>query len=153
MHLERLKDISVYYWLKNLLQQEIGDVGLTIVDEFPETDLNIPTISVEWDEMTSEDYEMGNRQGDYVRSWYLNVFAKTGQQRDDLAYKLIEALEQPIPVYDYNQGFPPSVTPDKIGSLQPTRKRIRKIKVMSELVEKLYYRAQILYIATYNKVQ
>jgi len=145
MNTERKKDISVFYWLKDLFPT------VTVVDEFPLQELELPTISVEWDEMSSDPFELGNRQGDYLRSWYFNIFAKTKSQRDDLSYALVEALENPIPVLDYDMGFPPEVTNQtKLGHLRPFSVRIKKIAIYPELVSKLYYRTQVLFLAEYS---
>ena len=149
MHLERLKDLSVYYWLTNLFADF---TAVNVVDGFPMETLTIPTVSVEWARLASSPYELGNRKGDYIRSWYIDVFAINKSQRDDFTYRLVEALENPIPVYDYDEGFPPNVSPTQLGVLLPDDIEIKRIAIMPELVDKLYYRSQVLFIANYSEV-
>lgn len=145
MLLERKKTLAVYYWAKGLFSV---NPKITVTDEFPATQLKIPTVAIEWDRMVSEDYELGNRAGTFERSWIINVFAETGTQRDDFTYLILEALENPIPVHDYDV----TSNPPRIGSLICDNLKIEKIRIMPELVDKLYYRSQVRFSTLYNTV-
>lgn len=149
MHLERKKDLSVLYWLKDMFSSYDF---VTVVDGFPEQGLEIPTVSVEWGSIRNSTWELGNRSGDYIRSWYIDVFAKNKAQLDDFTYVILEAMENPIPVYDYDEGFPPDVSPTQLGYMTVTDSRIQKIRVMAELVEKMHYRSQVLFTTEYGQV-
>lgn len=143
---ERKEDLSVYYWLKDLFPT------FTIVDGFPVENLKIPTISVEVDTIDSEPFELGNRHRQKFRVWYIDVFAATKSQRDEVAYKILEELENPIQVYDYDEGFPPSVSPSNIGGLIPQDIRLEIKRVLPELVDLLYYRSTVTFSAVYNQI-
>jgi hypothetical protein len=149
MYQETLEDRSIYYWLKEIFS---STPFVNIVDEFPEEDLVIPTIAVTWDELTGYEFELGNRELMKERTWYLDIFAANKTQKDEFAYKIFNELNNGVPVYDYNQGFPPEVTPDRIGTLIPVTRRIRNIKVEVDEPEDLYYRAVLLFESTYGNI-
>lgn len=147
MYIERLQDLSTYYFLVNLYSDASY---INIVDDFPQDPLVIPTVSVETDLIVPRIYELGNRSRVQTRTWYFNVFAANKAQRDEYAYRLLNALNGPISVYDYNQGFPPVVV-NKLGALTPESLRLRVIKVDPALVEKLYYRTIIEYVSEFQE--
>lgn len=146
MYLERKQDLSIYYWLVGLFPT------INVEDGFPTESLIIPTISVEVDIIDTEGFELGNRHRLKDRQWYIDVFAATKTQRNEIAYKILNELENPIPVQDYDEGFPPSVNPSVIGGMIVDRIRLENIKVLSELVEKLYWRSTITFTANYNQI-
>jgi hypothetical protein len=142
---ERNEDLSIYYWLKDTFPAFV-----TIQDGFPDAKLVIPTVSVEWDEITGYDFELGNRTPLKERLWYLDIFAKNKSQRDDFAYLLFNELDDGIPVYDYNDGFPSTT---RLGTLIPVQRRIKNLHSFQEDEEnptELYYRAVVIFTATYD---
>lgn len=149
MHLERKKDLSVFYWLQELFS---AYPHINVVDGFPLDNLEVPSVSIDWTIMTNDTYELGNRKGDYNRSWYIDVFTKNKSQRDDFTYLLLEALENTISVYDYDEGFPPDVSPTQLGYLNVEKTEIQRIPIMSDLVEKLYYRSEVAFTTKYSEI-
>lgn len=147
MEIERVQDLSVYYWLKDLFS---STTYMNIVDEFPMGNLIVPTIAVEASTIDTIPYELGSKKRLAYRMWIIDIFAKTKSQRDEIGYKLLHELENGIQVYDYNQGFPPEITPPSLGCLQPEEIKMEIIKVFPELTEKLYWRATISFVATYS---
>jgi len=148
LYQERLEDLSVFYFLSDTF----SDVPfVTIVDGFPESDLVIPTISVEAGRTDVVEYEIGNRDGRRVRRWYIDIYALNKAQRDDFGYRLLDVLKNGIPVYNYDEGFPPTVSPSKIGVLKILSKSMDPIKVSADISNKLYYMATIQIVA-YNDV-
>lgn len=142
--LERLEDLSIYYFLVDTF----SDVPfVTIVDGFPEGDLVIPTVSIEAGKIDVVEYELGNRDGLRVRRWYIDIYAVNKSQRDEFGYRLLDVLKDGIPVYNYNEGFPPSVTPARAGTLQILSKSYNPIRISADVVDKLYYRATISFVA------
>jgi hypothetical protein len=77
------------------------------------------------------------------------VFAQNKSQRDEIAYTILNALEDCIPVNDYDVGFPPTVVPE-LGCLNVEDLRMEIVRVMPALVDKLYYRSSISFTAIYN---
>lgn len=149
MYTERLEDLSVYYFLKD----KFSDLpSLRIEDGFPEGNLTIPTIAVEAGKIDVVEYEIGNRDGLRVRRWFIDIYAKNKSQRDEFGYRLLDVLKDGIPVYNYDEGFPPSVSPSKIGTLTVTSKSFTPIKINADVVDKLYYRATISFVAQNDKV-
>lgn len=146
---ERKEDLSVYYFIKDLF----SDVPfVTIIDAFPTDNLVIPSISVETQRISTFQFELGNRNRVEVRSWYIDVFAQNKSQRDEFGYRIMNALEECIPVYDYDEGFPPNVTPTRLGCLLVESVRLEWIRVMPQLVDKLYYRASVYFTAIYDRL-
>lgn len=150
MYIERKQDLSVYYKIKDTFDAE-GASFIEIVDEFPAEDLTIPSISIENHSYMVRPFELGNRTGLDIRKWYINIFANNKSQRDDYGYLIKNALQDGIPVYDYDEGFPPSVSPTQIGGLTVVELEVSPIRIFPELVSKLYWRGQIKLVAVYNQ--
>jgi hypothetical protein len=150
MMLERCEDLSVYYFLKSTFS---ATPFINIVDGFPEGDLVLPTVAVEAGKIDVIVFEMGNRVGLRVRRWYIDIYALNKSQRDEIGYKLLDVLKDPIPVYNYNEGFPPTVSPARAGALIIESKSYSPIKISEKVVDKLYYRATISFVAQNDKVQ
>jgi len=142
---ERLQDLSVIYWLKNLYPS-----GVTIVEGFQQQELVVPSIALENKNIMIRPFEIGNRKGLEDRYYTLDVYAVNKPQRDEFTYNLINELQNNISVYNYNQGFPPVYNPAQIGALIVGEIRSDYVKVMAELVTQLYYRATVHFVATYN---
>ena len=149
MDQERKKDLSIFYWLTDLF---IDSPFINIKDGFPVENLVLPTIAVETKSINLDPFELGNKNQKFLRSWYIEIFATTKSQRDEYSYKILRALQDSIPVNDYDEGFPPDVEPTQIGYLLPEDIRMDIIKVMPQLVSKLYYRATISFIALYSEI-
>lgn len=144
IYLERKEDLSIYYFLKDVFSDT---TFVNIVDGFPEGDLVLPTVAIEAGKIDVVGYELGNRDGLRIRKWYIDIYAKNKSQRDEFGYRLLDELKDGIPVYNYDEGFPPSVTPTKIGALDVISKSYTPIRISADVVEKLYYRATISIVA------
>ena len=149
MDILRKQDLSIYYFLVDLFQDA---PFITIVDGFPVQNLVVPSISVEAKMLNKQAFEMGNRRHLVPRVWIIDIFAKDKAQRDEFGYRIFTALDDPIPVYDYDEGFPPSVSPTQLGSMEIMDTKMEIIKVLPELVDNLYYRATVTFVASYSKV-
>lgn len=149
IYIERKEDLSVYYFLKDVFSDT---PFVNITDGFPEGALLVPTIASEAGKINVVEYELGNRDGLRVRRWYIDIYAKNKSQRDEFGYRLLNVLKDGIPVYDYDEGFPPSVSPTKIGTLIVSSKIYDPIKISADVVEKLYYRATVSIVAQNDKV-
>jgi len=146
---ETKEDVSVLTFIKELFEDTDF---VTVVDEYPDSTLTIPTVSVEQGETILTEYEMGNRSGRRIRQYIINVFAANKSQRDDYSYRIVNALENGIVVYNYNEGFPSEgVTPTVLEHLDVVSRRIIPIEVLPELVEKLYFRSAVKFVATNDR--
>lgn len=147
IHILRKQDLSIYYWLQNLFS---AISFVTVQDGYPDAELSTPTISIEAMDFEIVPFELGNRQGQRIRPWAIDVFAMNKAQRDEFTYKIIDALESGIPVYDYDEGFPPP-TPTQIGTLEIDDIEVRIIRVFPVgAQEKLFWRAAVLFVTTYQ---
>jgi hypothetical protein len=148
MSLERLEDLSVYYLVKNLFASV---PGVLVVDDYPNQDLVLPTVAVTAGKVRLEDFELGNRAGRRYWKWRIDVYAKNKSQRDEFGYRILDSFLNGVTVYDYNAGFPPA-TVSGIGHLDVVAREMDFIRVMPELVDKMYYRAAITIVATNDTV-
>jgi hypothetical protein len=148
MELERKQDTSIYIWLKSLFTDA---PFINIVDGWPEGELNLPTIALEYDKITPTPFEMGNKINNRTRTWYIDIFAVNKSQRDEIGFRILNALETKIPVYDYDQGIPPTYSGpwSVLGYLDPENVTLRNIKLFPELNEVMYYRAAVDFSADY----
>ncbi len=118
MNKYRLMDLSFYYTLK----QKADELNIVNFREgFLEVDFEkaeIPLVVFDNTTIFLSPKEVGNREQLIRRGYNVIVYAQNKKQRDDLIYEFISVLEGPIIVYNYNEGFPPDVTPSKIGCLR-----------------------------------
>ena len=149
MEIQRCQDLSIYYWLKDLFQDSSF---ITVVDGFPQENLVVPSVAVEADTLETRAFELGNRYGIEPRVWFIDVFGKNKAQRDDMGYKIKNALVNNIPVYDYNEGQPPTVNPTQVGVLIIEEPRMKIVRVVPTLANGLYWRATIDFVAKYSQI-
>src|SRR3972149_4824016 len=125
MNEAKLEELSVIYWLKTLMS---SFPFITVTKGYPKEILDNPVIAVDWNNLTGDYVELGNKKVLKERSWYFYIIALTEDQREDIGYHLFDNTEDAIQVYDYNQGFLPTVVPS-INYLVPLRKNLRKIEI------------------------
>jgi hypothetical protein len=142
------EDFSAYYYIKNVFDP----LGILVVDEFPVQDLVIPSVAIETALLKPIVGEMGNVHRVYYRVYHIDYFAVNKTQRQQMGYTILRALESAIPVFDYNEGFPPDVSPSQVGCLQTLEIRQENILINPELVSKLYYRGKISFETYFNKL-
>jgi hypothetical protein len=145
IYLERKEDLSLYYLLKDIFSDTSY---INIEDGFPEKVLTLPTVSVEANTIELIEFELGNREGRRLRRWSIDIFAKNKSQRDEIGYRILNELKNGIKVYNYDEGFPPDLYPSKISHLDVLSRKMTIIKILPDLVEKMYYRATIEVVAT-----
>lgn len=149
MNLERKKDRSVYYFIKGILA---AYPSINVVDAYPMQNLVLPTVSVEWDDITIVPLEQGNRIGTRDMMWSIDILANNKDQRDEIASVILDNIETGIPVYNYDEGFPPTVSPTQIGLLTVYDITASPIRIFPELVEKLYWRITINFGTKYEEI-
>jgi len=148
MLLERLQDLSIYYYLTDLFTSY---PTVEIFDGYPDSDLVIPSISIVNEDINFKPFELGNRKRKKERLWNIDVYGSNKAQRDELVSIIINDIEDGILVYDYNEGFPPS-SPSQIGTLSILDMGVRTVRIFPELVEKLYWRSSIRFLTQYNAI-
>ncbi len=153
MSLERRQDLSIEFIIRKKFE-ELGFEDIVDVDgSYLTPQLTIPTVAIDEGTLSTVKFEMGNRKGNYLRVWFIDIFANNKQQRNEFAYTVNEVLLANVPVYNYDEDDP-STWPDEteiLGTLEWKRLDIEPVKVMAELVSKLYWRSQITYVASYSK--
>ncbi len=147
MELERKQDLSIYYWLIDLFQPY---TIVNINDGYPEGDLELPSVTIESDGITPHTKQLGSRISRRKRFWVIDVIALNKAQRDELTSIVINNIEYGIPINNYDEGFPPEVTPTQIGLLSILDWDVRTIRVFPELIEKLYWRNTIRFYTEYT---
>lgn len=150
MYIERKQDLSIFYWLKDDIFADAPFI--TIEDGFPIKGLSVPTVSVEGSDINIGPFELGNPHGIKYRIWDIDIFGENKSQRDEFGYRILNEVESKIPVYNYDEGFPPAVTPTKTGVLIPERIKMEIIRVDPYLVSDLYWRATISFVAIYEQI-
>lgn len=144
-----MEDLSIFYFIKNMFSDASH---IEIVDSFPESILTIPTISIDAGKLKEELFELGDRNKIRIRTWYLDIFAKNKSQRDDFGYRILDQTKNGINIYDYNEGFPPDITPSKIGHMDILSISYEPIPVMLDESEKLYFRGQVILVTQNDTV-
>ena len=109
----RNEDLSVWFFLKDIVLDSgagvtIGDF-VNLVDGYPYNELEdgnlvLPTVAIEAG--TTSDEGIGELGASWFRrSWSIDIFAQTDVQRDDMADKIFQALDNAIPIKDYSSGY------------------------------------------------
>lgn len=150
MYQERKEDLSVYYHISDQFT-DVSDF-VSIEDSFPEEPISIPSVSVDAGELDHKLFELGNKTPLRIRKWRIDVFAKNKSQRDDFCYRILNSLDDGINVYNYDEGFPPDVTPSKSGHLGLLNKRFIPVPVMLQENQQKYYRGQVIFITEQDQV-
>jgi len=145
MELNRLSDLSIYYWLRGIVPAIVN-----VEDGFPVGELTLPTVSITSLDIEGNPFELGGCELDNL-FWRIDVFARNKAQRDELAYLIYKELESNVVVRDYDVGFPPVVAPI-LGTLIVSRRRTRPVHVFEDLVEKLYWRMSITFVSYYEPI-
>ena len=148
MHLLRKQDLSIYYFLRDDVFALYDFVN--IEDGFPDKELELPTVSIEALDISPLIFELGNRVGRKDRFWTMDIFAQQKAQRDEFGYLIIDELENGIPVYDYDEGFPPDVSPTQLGALDVRDIRATPVIIFPDIQEKLYWRMSIAFSTIYH---
>lgn len=150
--LERIIDLSIYYYLKNLFPSFV-----IVVDGFPGSEtsadpkLILPTVSIDALDMVPIPFELGS-QDRTLRFWAIDVFAKNKSQRDDFTYTVYNQIkDNNILVYNYDLGFPPTTVP-QIGYLVIENITAKPIYVFKDLIQDLYWRSRITFFTKYVEV-
>lgn len=141
MLIYRLEDLSMFFFIKNMF---LDVPNIQIQDSFPDEILTIPTISIDAGRLKEELYQIGTRDVVRQRTWYIDIFAKTKAQRDDFGYRILDLCKNGINVYDYNEGFPPSIIPTRIAHLDVLERSYEPIPVITDGSEILYFRGQVI---------
>lgn len=149
MYLERKQDLSLYYFVEDMFD-DLDNIN--IVDSFPDGELTLPTIAIDTDSIDTRQFELGNYERVQTRRWYIDIFATNKSQRDEFGYRLLNELQTKLPVYNYDEGFPPDDNPTKIGVLKAQDLFLEIIRVNPEFTDKMYHRAVILYTAIYESI-
>ncbi len=147
MHLLRKQDLSIYYFLKDDVFASYDFVN--VADGYPDADIQLPTVSIEALDINPIEFELGNRVGRKDRLWVIDVYATNKAQRDEFAYLIVDELENGIPVYDYDEGFPPP-TPTQLGALDVRNIRANPVVIFPDIEEKLYWRESIVFSTVYH---
>jgi len=138
---ERKKDRSIYYWLKDDVFSDAD--WILIVDAYEDDETTVPSIAIKPGVIDAEPVQMGDRRQYNIRVWYLDVYAVNKDQRADIAYRIMREIDDGIPILDFDEGFPPAVTPTQIGAIICDQKRYTPVDVNPELIEKMYWRGTI----------
>lgn len=153
MQLNRKVDLSVYYFLDDLLPDLV-----TVYDGYPvgedgrpSGDLIVPSVASVRQPIVLRPFELAGLS----LAWYyyiIDVYASTKAQRDDIAYLIQTNLDSDyVPIYDYDEGFPPLVSPSRLGTLVLTGDITSEVVyVFSELTPKKYWRALVDFSGYYN---
>lgn len=143
----RKEHLALYYWLIDLLPDHIN-----VVRAYKKGDeLEPPSVSIESSDITNRPFELGNEDGLDDKFWVINVYGLTIAQRDDLAEIVYKNLKK-VPVYNYDEGFPPP-NPTRIGTLiVGVGKNSTPITVFEDLVEKMFWRRSITFITKFEEI-
>jgi len=145
MELNRKFDLSIFYWLQDMVPAIVN-----VEDGFPVGELTLPTVSITSLDIEGNPFELGGCDLDNL-FWRIDVFAKNKAQRDELAYLIYKELEANVTVRDYDVGFPPVVAPI-LGTLIVSRRKARPVHVFEDLVEKLYWRMTLTFVSYYEPI-
>lgn len=147
VYIEKKQEVNFIYWLVDKFSTE--PISVTVVDEYPDQLLALPTISLDWDDLNGYQLELGTRQLAQERTWYIEIFASTKGQRKDFAYKIFNDLQEGVPIYELDTDGTQLLS-QQLGTLVPVSINIRKLNPIPELIGELYWRSTVTFVATYD---
>lgn len=145
MEQPRKEQTSIYYWIKDLFTPTF----INVVSEFPGDELTLPTIAVISLPTIAKPLQLGGSDLDKTR-WAIYVFAQNSGQRDDYLSIIYRNLESGICVYNYDEGFPPNVSPTKVGSLYVESRKSEPLRTFDDLVKKKYWWGVVTFLTYFN---
>lgn len=146
MQLERLQDLSIYYWLVGLFAVY---PQVTVVDGYTTADVNLPSVTVTDGPIDYIPFQHGSRVHKRSRVWMIDIATNNKAQRTEFSSYIVSNLENGISVYDYNEGFPPTPV-TQIGTIRARDIDVRPIRIFPELSEsKMYWRGTIVFFDDY----
>lgn len=144
---ESLQDYSMYYFLVDLFEPyNSGNMTFSIRDGFPTTELtkeDLPVIAVETSFLRPREFELGNRRYRDIRRYIYTAYGKDLASTRQYAYLIKNAIQDKVTVYNYNEGFPPTVV-TSLGVLDPIEIEGNPIPVFPELTGVQYYRYEVI---------
>jgi hypothetical protein len=88
------------------------------VGQSPDTEVVLPIVVVEFLNQTPQPIGIGERDGT-IRPFLISVLGDSAANAQDIAQEIYSALdEEDITLNDYNQGFPPDITPSGVGVIR-----------------------------------
>ncbi len=155
MLISRKIDLSLYYYLDGLLPSLVNVYDGYPVDKDgrPSGDLTLPAVAVERQPIIMEPFELAGKR--LARYFYvIDIYGLNKAQRDDIAYTIQDDLDDNnVKVYDYDEGFPPSVSPSQIGTLViDSDIRSMPVYVFPELSPTEYWRAVVDFAGYYSAI-
>lgn len=134
------EDMSIVSYLKSAFS---AYPFVSVIMGFQVNNLTVPSVSIHPLKIDCPPIEIGNGQTDRIRVYQINIYANSDIQRSQFSYTVLNLLDGKIPVYNYNEGFPPDNSPSIIDYLNITEKQLEFYPVYPELVDDLYYRTVI----------
>jgi hypothetical protein len=118
--------------------------GVDIVDSYYSGNLEVPRVAIVGGDIGSTLHELGGAER-YDRVWWLEIYASTKQQRDEIGYRIFGQLREDghIPVQDYDEGFPPTVSPSSLGYMDVVKHQYRPKNYDTELQSLMDWRATV----------
>lgn len=149
----RVIKLSIFYFLKeNLDTSGWGSGGyyqnnvVTLMDSYPnddeinhivvtptgmaESEIVLPIVALEYADQNELPFELGNKSGT-MRSFIVSVLGREEGETDDLAQQIFEWFRNyRISINNYNEGFPPEVTPTVIGNIDAENIKMVPVRVI-----------------------
>lgn len=102
----------------NLSDEDVNKiVSRSSASGLTEVEVVLPVVVFDYSNQYGVAFELGSNDATN-RSFLVQIFANNSVERDELSQLFYEYLrDNNIAIYNYNAGFPPDVTPTKVGIL------------------------------------
>lgn len=93
-------------------------------------ELVLPIVSIDQVGQREYPYQLGSGPGT-SRPFVISIFGREEAETDDLAQQIYEWFrDNDIDLNNYNEGFPPSVVPTKVGTIEILNAGLAPVKIL-----------------------
>ena len=168
----RMVKLSVYYFLKDKLDDgDWGSTGyannelVTLKDAYPtdeeldrivlpenytgdSNEIVLPVVAIDSGYQNEYPYELGSGPGT-ARQFIISIFGRERGETDDLSQQIYEWFrDNNISLNNYNEGFPPTVTPTQVGTIEVDRVSLVPINIYDSPNVADKHRRDVSFLAT-----
>lgn len=164
--------LSLYYFLKTKLDaSDYGSTGyfndelVTLMDSYPsaaeyeriktpdnalsgETEIVLPIVALSYGSQIEFPFQLGDGPGT-TRRVIVSVFGREETETEDLTQQIFEWFrDNNVSLNNYNEGFPPTVTPTQVGTIEITDVSVTPVQIYGSANVADKYKHDVSFTAT-----
>ena len=167
----RAVESSLYYFLKDKLDESgWGSEGyynnhvVTLRDDYPndeelnkivatatgmaDSEIVLPVVVIEMTEQNEAAYQLGSKPAN-TRSFVVSILGREKAEAKDISQQIYEWFQDNnVDLNNYNEGFPPNVYPNKVGTIEIDNVRLVPVRIIGSPDISDRHRYEVMFTAT-----